>query len=433
MVNSIEDVTEEFEYDPNHEALFKAFTREEAPTPSVPKLGPGKQRLAAGTLLDNGRFRVVRMIKAGGMGAVYEVADRLLNDRTFALKEMTDLTSDPAERVAARDRFISEIQVMQTLRHPNIPRITAQFIHENSFFFVMEFIEGVDLGQVLKKEGAPGLDAQRVVTWSLQVLDALIYTHAQDPPITHRDIKPSNVLLSTRDERVWLIDFGISRVAGMGDGFWIGTPGYAPAEQQQNQPGPSSDLYALGASMHEMLTGRKPTDNFEWPTFEQLGVKVDPQLARIIYDSLGTWPEERIATAQDMRDRLANLSNIQVFLPTGPTGHDFEAAAHKLKVEVLDPLLQDLIARYRNECHTPHIPKNLEFLQFTLACPTAYELQVVKDSDGGTILFMEKQGILSPQRLGTVNPLSEQASGEVRTLIAQFVENYESFKRFGGF
>lgn len=421
-------MSEEFDYDLNHEALFKAFTREEAPVPSVPKKGPGKQRLAPGTALDDGRFRVVRMIKAGGMGAVYEVTDRLLNDRIFALKEMTDLTSDPAERVAARDRFISEIQVMQALRHPNIPRITAQFLHENAFFFVMEFIEGVDLGQILKQEGNPGLDAQRVVTWSLQVLDALLYAHAQDPPVTHRDIKPSNILLGSKDDRVRLIDFGISRVSGMGDGFWIGTPGYAPAEQQANQPEPSSDLYALGATMHELLTGRKPQDGFEWPTFEDCGVKVDPELARIIYDALGTWPEERIPSAQDFRDRLANLANIQVFLPGVDPGHDFEAAAHRLKVEVLDPLLRELIQRYRNECHTPILPKNLEFLQFTLACPTAYELQVVKDPEGGEIAFLEKQGILSPQRLGSVNPLSEQASGQVRSLIGQFVDNYERFK-----
>lgn len=413
------------DYDPNHEALHKAFTREEAPQPSIPKRSSGKERLASGTLLD-GRFKVVRMIKAGGMGAVYEVTDRLLNDRIFALKEMTDLNSDPAERLAARDRFISEIQVMQALRHPNIPRITAQFIHENSFFFVMEFIEGVDLGQVLKEQGSPGLDAHRVVTWALQVLDALVYAHGQDPPVTHRDIKPSNILLG-RDDRVRLIDFGIARVTGPADGFWIGTPGYAPAEQQANQPEPSSDLYALGATMHELLTGRKPQD-FDFPAFEDLGVKVDAELARIIYDSLGTWPEERIARAEDFADRLRNLANIQVYLPGVDPGQDFEAAAHRLKTEVLDPLLQELIQRYRNECHTPHIPKNLEFLQFTLACPTEFELQVIKDPDSGEISFLEKQGILSPQRLGSVNPLSEYAESQVRSLIATFVDNYENFK-----
>lgn len=420
-------MSEEYEFDFNDPALFKAFTREEAPVPSTPRLGQGKERLAAGTLLDNGRFRVVRMIKAGGMGAVYEVSDRLLGDRIFALKEMTDLTSDPGERVAARDRFISEIQVMQTLRHPNIPRITAQFLHENAFFFVMEFIEGVDLGQILKREGSPGLDAQRVVTWSIQVLDALIYAHAQDPPVTHRDIKPSNILLGSRDDRVRLIDFGISRVSGMTDGFWIGTPGYAPAEQQANQPEPCSDVYALGASMHELLTGRKPVD-FEFPAFEQLGARVDPELARIIFDALATWPEERIPTAQAMRDRLAGLSNIRVTLPSLDTGHDFEAAAHKLKTEALDPLLQDLIQRYRNECHTPHIPKMLEFLQFTLACPTPYELQVVKDAENGEIVFLEKQGILSPHRLGAVDPLADAAGNQVKGLISKFVENYEHFK-----
>ncbi|MEW6279065.1 MAG: serine/threonine-protein kinase [Candidatus Eremiobacterota bacterium] len=384
-----------------------------------------KERLAPGTLLD-GRFKVQRLIKAGGMGAVYEVSDRVLNDRVFALKEMTDLASDPTERVATRDRFISEIQVMLSLHHPNIPRVTAQFIHENSFFFVMEFIEGKDLSQILKEEGAPGLDASRVISWALQVLDALEYLHGQNPPVVHRDIKSSNILLGVRDGRVRLIDFGVSRVVNPAEGYWMGSSGYAPPEQQAGRHEPRSDLYALGATMHELLSGRRPQD-FDFPQFSSLGVKVDPHLSDIVFDALKDWPDERIQSAREMADRLRGLEHIGFHLPSAGRDHDFEAAVRRLKQEVLDPLLQDLIQRYRNECHTPHVPKSLDFLQFTLACPTPFELQVVKDADREEVRFLEKQGLLDPHLLGTVRPLEDDPS-RVRQIVQQFVENYEQFK-----
>lgn len=383
-------------------------------------------RLASGTLLD-GRYQVRRLIKAGGMGAVYEVADRTLPDRTYALKQMIDPSTGPLDRQAAIDRFLSEIQVMQHLTHPNIPRVYSSFVHENSFFFVMEFVEGQDLAQVLKAQGGGGLPQEMVVGWGLQVLDALVYLHDRQPSVTHRDIKPSNLLLRARDGRIMLIDFGIARVSNPAEGYWIGTPGYAPPEQHQGAPEPRSDLYALGATMHELLSGRKPAD-FHFPVFDEVGVTVDRAVAALVFKALGPWPEDRFLDARAMAERLRDLPGLQVTLPAVGREHDFETAAQDLKVGVLDPLLLELIARYANECHTPYLPRNLDFLQFTLACPTPFELQVVKDSAREVVHFYEKQGLLDPLPIGEVRPLDSGAASSVPRIVERFVEDYEHFK-----
>ena len=130
--------------------------------------------------------------------------------------------------------------------------------YDGSFYFVMEFIEGTDLSTKLKNEGNPGFPYQQVVEWAIQVASALEYTHNLEPPVAHRDIKPSNLILRHKDGRILIIDFGIARVLSVVDGFWIGTQGYAPPEQQMGKPDPRSDLYALGATIHELISGVKP-------------------------------------------------------------------------------------------------------------------------------------------------------------------------------
>jgi serine/threonine protein kinase len=390
-----------------------------------PKAPAFKGNFTPGTLLD-GRFDVLRAIKSGGMGSVYEVADRKLGNKTFALKEMINTAKDVEEMQTARLRFISEIQVMMSLRHPNIPRVTASFMHENSFCFVMEMIPGMDLSQRLKENGAPGLPATEVVGWTVQILDALRYIHRLTPPIVHRDIKPSNILLCP-DGRVVLVDFGIARITNPGEGLWIGTPGYAPPEQQFGRPEPRSDLYALGATVHELLTGEKP-EGFDFAGFEELGIKIDPKLEQVLSLALATFPEDRISSATEMAKKLKGLSSFSLSMPEPSLGYDFESAVCEYKLQALDPLLRKLMSTYANECHTSFLPQNLDFIQLILACPTQFELQIVKDEQAQRIRFFEKQGILDAKLLGEINPL--EASEFVRTvdIIDVFVKDYENFK-----
>ena len=384
-----------------------------------------QSEIPIGTVLD-GRFEVTRPIKTGGMGAVYEVVDRALNRRRCALKQMLDPELCTKEHQVSVDRFLSEIQVMQALHHVSIPKVFASFVVDSSFFFVMEYIEGLDLSQLLKREGKPGLPQSSVISWTLQTLDALKYLHSLTPPITHRDIKPSNLVLREKDKRIMLIDFGISRVTNPAEGFWIGTPGYAPVEQQRGMPEPCSDIYALGASMHELLTGRKPRD-WDFPTFEDLGVEVDPGLGAVVTRALGIWPDERYATAQEMIDALHGISGVSFTLPAKDREHEFDMACLEL-TKVLFPLLRQLITRYSNECHTPYLPHDIEYFEFTLSTSTPFVLRVVKDSDHNCVRFYEKQGFLEPICLGDVNPADPQALNRIPALVNKYVSDYEESK-----
>ena len=384
--------------------------------------------LEPGTLLD-GRFYVVQPIKAGGMGAVYIVQDKMVNDRLCALKQMLDVSATTSERQLSIDRFLSEVQVMQGLNHPGIPKIYSSFVFEQSFFFAMEYIKGQDLATILGEQGNPGLPVNSVVGWALQTLEALKYLHSRKPPITHRDIKPSNLLLREKDQRLMLLDFGISRVTNPAEGYWIGTPGYAPAEQQQGQPEPRSDLYALGATMHELLTGRKPRD-WDFPPFEEFGVQVPHSLAEVIATSLGIWPDERYASAEEMSQALKSLPDVSYSLPQADSSDRFEEAVPHLQ-DRLYPQLQNLITRYSNECHTPYLPKNLDFFEFTLASPTPFTLRIVKNLGKLSVDFYEKQGILGASLLDSVNPLNPGWEPKVDAVVKRFVADYEDSKNGG--
>jgi serine/threonine protein kinase len=382
-------------------------------------------RLAPGTLLD-GRYRIVALVNAGGMGAVYRAEDQKLNNKTCAIKEMLDTFDKAGERQAGIDRFLSEVQVMESLKHVNIPRVTDRFVEKGKFYFVMEFIEGVDLGTLLDREGSPGLVPQTVFEWGVQACDALEYLHTQKPPIVHRDLKPSNLMVRAADNRILLIDFGISRVANPQTG-WIGTSGYAPPEQQCGKHEPSSDLYALGATIHELITGKKP-EGFFFDSFAELGIKGLPSGAwDVVSKALQAFPDERYASARAMRKGLIGLLGYEPQL-----SHDasfaFSQAVSTFKDETLDPLLRPLIRRYGNECHTPYLPRLLERLVFTLGHATPFELIIQVNEAKQTIEFYERQGILDPRLLGSLSPNEAQLADQCSALIERYLGDYEVFK-----
>ncbi len=381
--------------------------------------------LQAGTLLD-GRYKIIDPIKAGGMGAVYKVEDLKMEGRIMALKQMLDSFTDPAKRRESIDRFLSEVQVLSTLRHPNIPQVTDHFIQEQSFFFVMEYIEGRDISQILKTEGQPGLDEQRVAVIAAEVCDALKYIHTLDVPFAHRDIKPSNLLQRESDKRIFVIDFGIARVTNPQEGFWIGTPGYAPPEQQYGKPEPRSDLYALGASMHEMLTGIRPT-GFEFPSFAEMGLKVSPKIESLLVEALAWNPDERIKSARAFKKKLSDFLGYSPDQSCRSDEFVFSESVQKYKTDFLDIMLKDLIDRYINESHTRFIPKNLDYFVITLSCPMPYELIIKKNDCDKKIEFFSKEGILSPQIIDTIDP-QKDGKEKAESVINSFIDRYENFK-----
>jgi len=262
-----------------------------------------------------GRYRIVRQLGQGGMGAVYEAIDQRL-DTTVALKET--LFAD--ERL--RKQFEREARLLARLHHPALPRVSDHFSEGDGQFLVMQFIPGDDLSEMMtRKRGA--FPADQVLTWADQLLDALDYLHTQDPQIVHRDIKPQNLKLTSRGQII-LLDFGlakgqageISRVTTSASIFGY-TPNYAPLEQIQGLgTDPRSDLYALGATLYHLMTGVKPPDALTRAAalvngqpdplvpVSEANQAIAPEVDHVLAKAMAQGREQRYPTASDMRKAL---------------------------------------------------------------------------------------------------------------------------------
>src|SRR5947209_15880648 len=211
-----------------------------------------------GTLLRK-RYRVTRQIGEGGMGAVYVATDERFHS-TVAIKQ-TFYFDDPALGKA----FEREARLLNHLRHPALPKVSDHFTEGDGQFLVMEFIEGYDLGVLLKERGG-AFPVADVLRWADDLLDVLDYLHKQQPPVVHRDIKPQNIK-RTACGQIILLDFGLAKgtpahthasVTGSVVGYSLL---YAPLEQVQGTgTDPCSDIYSLGATLYHLLTGIPPVD-----------------------------------------------------------------------------------------------------------------------------------------------------------------------------
>jgi serine/threonine protein kinase len=212
--------------------------------------------LARDTLLQN-RYRVVRLLAEGGMGAVYEATDERLGN-VVALKK-TRFSDD-----TMRKAFEREARLLARLRHAALPVVSDHFTEEDGQFLVMQFIPGDDLEVMLGKRGEP-FSVDEVLRWADQLLDALDYLHTQQPPIIHRDIKPQNLKLTERGQVV-LLDFGLAKGDAANSAMLTSaksiygyTPHYAPLEQIQGSgTDHRSDLYSLAATLYHLMTGVIP-------------------------------------------------------------------------------------------------------------------------------------------------------------------------------
>jgi eukaryotic-like serine/threonine-protein kinase len=200
-----------------------------------------------------GDYEILGILGAGGMGKVYKVRNTI-SDRVEAMKI---LLPDLVGQKDLADRFLREIKVLASLNHPNIAALRTALTLDNQLVMIMEFVDGVTLSSRLHQGAIPPTLAVKYID---QVLDALSYAHKQN--IIHRDIKPANMML-TADGTVKLMDFGIARSATDRSltmtGTTLGSLNYMPPEQVKGDPADNrSDLYSLGVSLYEMVTGQLP-------------------------------------------------------------------------------------------------------------------------------------------------------------------------------
>jgi serine/threonine-protein kinase len=200
-----------------------------------------------------GDYEILGILGAGGMGKVYKVRNTI-SDRVEAMKI---LLPDLAGQKDLADRFLREIKVLASLNHPHIAALRTALTLDNQLVMIMEFVDGVTLSSRLHQGAIPPTQAVKYID---QVLEALSYAHKQN--VIHRDIKPANMML-TPDGVVKLMDFGIARSASDRSltmtGTTLGSLNYMPPEQVKGDPADNrSDLYSLGVSLYEMVTGQLP-------------------------------------------------------------------------------------------------------------------------------------------------------------------------------
>ena len=208
-----------------------------------------------GSVID-GKYEILTEIGHGGMSVVYLAMDTHLN-KQWAVKEIKKRGKAKTDEIVVNS-LLAEANLMKRLDHPSLPRIVDIIDNGITIYVVMDYIEGESLDKILGEFGAQ--PEELVIGWAKQLCDALSYLHSQKPPIIYRDMKPANVMLKP-EGNIKIIDFGIAREykeQNLSDTTVLGTKGYAPPEQYNGQTDARSDIYALGMTMHHLLTGVDP-------------------------------------------------------------------------------------------------------------------------------------------------------------------------------
>jgi serine/threonine protein kinase len=271
------------------------------------------EHLQPGTTLVN-RYLIQGIVGVGGMGAVYSARDLHFPNvvKRVAVKEMINMARDPGIHETIVRNFEREANILATLNHPSIPRIYDYFTHNERSYLIIEFIDGKDL-EAIVSEAQDFLPEAQVIDWAIQLCDVLSYLHNYKPePVIFRDMKPSNVMLSTHGN-IMLVDFGIAKTFQTGQkGTMIGTEGYSPPEQYKGDATPFADIYALGATLHHLLTRRdprlEPPFSFSERKILPINPAISPEVEAVIYTALQYNPADRFQSTDAMKEALLNAA-----------------------------------------------------------------------------------------------------------------------------
>ena len=275
----------------------------------------------------NKRYRILHDIGNGGFGNVYKAIDEVFGC-CVAIKETK---KESVTTTKLQKAFEREAQLLRSLKHQCLPRVTDYFFNNEAQFLVMDFIEGEDLATTLDRRltrDGP-FSVSEVLPWADSILSALEYLHSQPEPIIHRDIKPANIKLA--NDGIYLLDFGLAKgstgqmstvIEGQ-PSFSIagGTRAYAPLEQLQlTGTEPQSDIYSFGATLYHLLTAQVPIDATIRDEAIQRGLgdplkpahevntTIPVAISRVIEQAMIIRWWDRTASAKDMRAALAQAS-----------------------------------------------------------------------------------------------------------------------------
>lgn len=291
--------------------------------------------LRAGETL-KGRYKILRSIGQGGMGCIYQAEDVRLEGRLCAVKEVqTDPNLPPRTQQQARDQFYREASVLARLDHPNLPKVSDFFSDNDRDYLVMDYVPGRDLKEIMDEARQNGrfLSETEVLGWANQLMAALEYLHAQEPPIVHRDIKPSN-LKFTPSGLLKLVDFGLVKLLAPDERTvtvvqGLGTIFYTPLEQYGGDTGNTdarADIYAFGATLYHLLTNEPPAEakqRFLRPEVLKLPRSINAALSgrveKVMLWAMALHPNERPPSIAALREVLKSDTGSLTTIRDGET------------------------------------------------------------------------------------------------------------------
>jgi len=259
------------------------------------------------------RYNIVSQVGTSGFGAVYKAKDTLFSHRLVAIKEMNQDGLSSRELAEPTTAFEREALLLSDLTHPNLPRIHDHFSEHGRSYVVMDYIAG-DTPEDYLDTVIQRLPVEMVLEIGIQLSTVLDYLHNHQPPIIFRDVKPANIM-RTADNHVYLIDFGIARHFKPGkakDTIPLGSKGYAAPEQYgKAQTTPQTDIYGLGATLHELLTGDDPSLSlFHFKPVQASNRKersITPRLSSLLEQMLEMEMSKRPASMAVVKQELQSL------------------------------------------------------------------------------------------------------------------------------
>ena len=260
--------------------------------------------LNPGQKLQEGNLKVIRQMALGGWSAVYLVQEA--NTKLRVLKESVIPPRVNAKlKEKAQSMFLREAHLLLKLEHPRIVRVHEHFTEDERHYLLLDYISGQNIRQIVSLQGA--FHQLDVIDYGKQLCDVLHFLHSQDPVILHRDLTPDNLVIGS-DGKIMLIDFGAANeLIGTATGTLVGKQCYISPEQFRGHPNESSDLYALGASLYFMLTGRDPeplTQSSPSETEKHVSEKLD----KLVQSLTAQDHKARPASAAEVKEALLALS-----------------------------------------------------------------------------------------------------------------------------
>lgn len=286
--------------------------------------------LSESTLLQGGKYKIIRVLGQGGFGITYLAQHTILNiqvcikeffpkdyvdrdENTAIVHSATSGNKDLVDRLLKR--FVSEAKNIYQLNHPGIIRISDIFEENGTAYYVMDYVEGISLGDLIKESGA--LPEQKGIEYAVKIAEALDYIHAHN--MTHFDLKPDNIMLRSSDNSPVIIDFGLSKQYNQSGhavtSIIVGiSKGYSPMEQYSEESmttfSPRIDIYSLGATTYTLLSGRIPPEARLLIRDEIiLPENISASATKAVQWAMKPFPEERCTSAKDFIRALTASGN----------------------------------------------------------------------------------------------------------------------------